>query len=148
MYYTVGEMAKKLGLAPSTLRYYDQKGLLPFVERTDGGIRRFKDGDCEWLRVIVCLKGTGMKLDDIKSFIEMAMKGDETIELRLELITERKAAVAAQIAELEEVMRVLEFKEWYYKTAKENGTTDVPRNMPTDEIPSELRGVSLKLKNG
>lgn len=58
MYYTVGEMAKKLGLAPSTLRYYDQKGLLPFVERTDGGIRRFKDGDCEWLRVIGCLKGT------------------------------------------------------------------------------------------
>lgn len=89
-----------------------------------------------------------MKLDDIKSFIEMAMKGDETVEPRLKLITERKAAVAAQIAELEEVMRVLEFKEWYYKTAKEHGTTDVPRNMPIDEIPSSLREVSLKLKNG
>jgi len=33
MLYTVGEMAKKFNVAPSTLRYYDKEGLLPFVER-------------------------------------------------------------------------------------------------------------------
>ena len=33
MVYTVGEMAKLLGVAASTLRYYDKEGLLPFVER-------------------------------------------------------------------------------------------------------------------
>lgn len=31
MVYTVGEMAKLLGVAASTLRYYDKEGLLPFV---------------------------------------------------------------------------------------------------------------------
>ncbi len=36
MLYTVGEMAKRLGVAPSTLRYYDKEGLLPFVERSGG----------------------------------------------------------------------------------------------------------------
>ena len=45
MYYTIGEMARKLNVAPSTLRYYDKEGLLPFVERSDGGIRMFKDAD-------------------------------------------------------------------------------------------------------
>lgn len=60
MFYTVGEMAKHLGVAPSTLRYYDKEGLLPFVERSSGGIRMFKDADFEWLQVIECLKKTGM----------------------------------------------------------------------------------------
>lgn len=146
MYYTVGEMAKRLGVAPSTLRYYDQEGLLPFVERSEGGIRVFKESDYEWLQVIGCLKKTGMQLRDIKTFIEMAMQGDQTIEPRLALITKQKESVKAQIAELEETLRTLEFKEWYYNTAKENGTTSVPRNMTLDELPKEFREVRLKLR--
>ena len=146
MLYTVGEMARKLGVAPSTLRYYDQEGLLPFVERSSGGIRVFKDSDYEWLQVIGCLKKTGMQLKDIKLFIEMAMQGDETIEPRLALITKQKAAVQTQIAELEETLRTLEFKEWYYTTAKKNGSTEVPRNMTLEALPEEYREVRLKLR--
>ena len=146
MLYTVGEMAKRLGVAPSTLRYYDQEGLLPFVERSEGGIRVFKESDYEWLQVIGCLKKTGMQLRDIKTFIEMAMQGDQTIEPRLALITKQKESVKAQIAELEKTLRTLEFKEWYYNTAKENGTTSVPRNMTLDELPKEFREVRLKLR--
>ena len=52
MFYTIGEMAQKLNVAPSTLRYYDKEGLLPFVERSSGGIRMFKDEDMEWLRLL------------------------------------------------------------------------------------------------
>lgn len=146
MLYTVGEMAKRLGVAPSTLRYYDQEGLLPFVERSEGGIRVFKDTDYEWLQVIGCLKRTGMQLKDIKTFIEMAMQGDETIEPRLALIVKQKESVKGQIAELEETLRTLEFKEWYYQTAKENGSTAIPRNMTADEIPEQFREVQLMLR--
>lgn len=146
MVYTVGEMAKRLGVAPSTLRYYDQEGLPPFVERSSGGIRVFKDNDYEWLQVIGCLKKTGMQLKDIKSFIEMAMQGDETIEPRLALIVKQKEAVKAQIAELEETLRALEFKQWYYETAKENGSTAVPRNITLNELPEQFREVRLKLR--
>ena len=56
MQYTVGQMAKRLGVAPSTLRYYDKEGLLPYVERSDGGIRMSKESDYEWLSIIECLK--------------------------------------------------------------------------------------------
>ena len=45
MIYTVGEMAQKLGVPASTLRYYDKEGLLPFVERSSGGIRMFREND-------------------------------------------------------------------------------------------------------
>ena len=50
--YTVGEMAQKLGVPASTLRYYDKEGLLPFVERSSGGIRMFRENDFEWLHGI------------------------------------------------------------------------------------------------
>ena len=146
MIYTVGEMAKKIGVAPSTLRYYDKEGLLPFVERSSGGIRVFKEADYEWLKVIECLKKTGMPLKDIKTFIEMAMLGDETIDERLELIRKQRDEVGKQIADLQETMDTLNFKCWYYETAKSAGTTAVPRNMTLEELPEEYREIRVKLR--
>lgn len=146
MLYTVGEMAKKIGVAPSTLRYYDKEGLLPFVERSEGGNRIFKESDGEWLQIIECLKKTGMKLRDIKAFVEMAMQGDDTIEPRFDLIVKQKRAVEDQIRELEDILITLEFKEWYYGKARESGSTSVPRNMPLDEILERFRSVRVKLR--
>ncbi len=146
MLYTVGEMAKKLGVAPSTLRYYDKEGLLPFVERSGGGMRVFRDEDFEWLQVIGCLKKAGMKLTDIKSFIEMAMQGDETISERLDLIIAQRKEVESQIEALNKTLATLEFKEWYYTTAKKDGTTDRVRNMPPHELPEQFREIRKELK--
>lgn len=146
MFYTVGEMAKKIGVAPSTLRYYDKEGLLPFVERSSGGIRVFKEADYEWLKVIECLKKTGMPLKDIKTFIEMAMQGDDTIDERLELIRKQRDEVGRQIAELQETLDTLNFKCWYYETAKSAGTTAVPREMKLEELPEEFREIRKKLR--
>lgn len=146
MTYTVGEMASRLGVAPSTLRYYDKEGLLPFVERSDGGFRVFKDSDFEWLQIIECLKKTGMQLSDIKRFVDMAMQGDATIDERLKLIVKQKESVEQQIHTLNETLKTLEFKQWYYETAKSAGTTDVPRNMSADELPEEFREVRMTLR--
>lgn len=111
MQYTVGEVAKKLGIAPSTLRYYDKEGLLPFASRTSSGIRRFSEEDFEWLRVIECLKKAGMALRDIRHFVEMAMQGDATIEERLSLIIAQKNAVERQLVALSDTLQILAFKE-------------------------------------
>lgn len=146
MPYTIGEMAKRLGVTASTLRFYDKEGLLPFVARSDGGIRLFKDADLEWLLMIECLKKTGMSLKDIRRFVEMAMQGDDTIEARLALIVRQKQAVEQQIAALEEIHTTLAFKEWYYETAKAAGTTAVPRQMPPEALPPEFQRVRQKLR--
>lgn len=146
MFYTVGEMAKRLEIAPSTLRYYDKEGLLPFVERSGSGIRMFKESDFEWLQVITCLKKTGMQLSDIKRFIEMATAGDATIDERLDLIVRRKEAVLKQMEELKETLQTLEFKEWYYTTAKAAGTTQVPGNMTYEELPEQFRETRKRLR--
>lgn len=146
MFYTVGEMAKILNTTPSTLRYYDKEGLLPFVERTGSGIRMFKDSDYEWLLVIDCLKNTGMGIKDIKKFIDMAITGDATIKERLQMILRQRESVQEQMAKLQQTLDILDYKVWYYTTADKAGTTAVPRNMAEDEVPQELREARRRLK--
>ena len=146
MVYTVGEMAKLLGVPASTLRYYDKEGLLPFVERSPGGMRMFQEKDYEWLQIIECLKKTGMPPKDIRTYIDMAMRGDETIEQRLKMIEKQRQAVRAQMAELQKTLDTLDFKCWYYETAKQAGTTAVPRNMPLEKIPEQYRGARTTLR--
>lgn len=145
MIYTVGEAAKILHVAPSTLRYYDKEGLLPFVERSDGGIRVFQEKDFDWLFIIECLKKSGLSIKDIKSFIDMALKGDETIDDRLQLFQKQREKVLGQMAELQDTLDTLNYKCWYYETAQKAGTTSVPQNMTMDEIPEQLRGAKEKL---
>ena len=83
MLYTVGEMAKILHIPASTLRYYDKEGLLPLVERSKGGIRMFSDKDYEWLKVIECLKKSGLSIKEIRIFIDMVGRGDSSLTERL-----------------------------------------------------------------
>lgn len=146
MFYTVGEMAKKLNLAPSTLRYYDKEGLLPFVERSGGGIRMFKDSDFEWLAIIECLKKTGMPIKEIKRFIDWCIEGDSTIEERLSLIERQREAMLRQLKQVQDTLDILDYKRWYYKKAKEAGTCDVPRAMAEADIPEKYRAARRRAK--
>ncbi len=146
MVFTVGEMARLLGVPTSTLRYYDKEGLLPFVERSPGGMRLFQEKDYEWLQIINCLKKTGMPLKDIRIYIDMAMRGDSTIDNRLKLILRQREAVEAQMADLQKTLDALDYKCWYYETAKQAGTTAVPRNMPLEEVPEQYRAARITLR--
>ena len=139
MIYTVGEVAKKLNVATSTLRYYDKEGLLPFVERSSGGMRVFKDEDMSWLKIIECLKKTGMPIKDIKHFIDYCMEGDSKIDERLSIIQSQRDAVIKQMKEMQEMLDMLSFKCWYYETAKEAGTCAIHDhdNIQLESIPKE-----------
>ena len=139
MFYTVGEMAKILNIAPSTLRYYDKEGMLPFVERSGSGIRMFKDEDFEWLSIIECLKKTGMSVKNIKIFIDWCMEGDKTLEKRYEIIKRQQQAVENQIMDMQKTLELLKYKSWYYEKAKEAGTCSVHDTITSEEMPEEFR---------
>ena len=147
MLYTIGEMAKLLDIPASTLRYYDKQGLLPFVERSKSGIRMFQEKDYEWLKLIECLKKSGLTLSEIKNYIFMAIRGDETIEDRLQLFLNQKEVITQKITELQETLKVVEYKCWYYETAKKAGTGSVPKEMSLEEIPEEHKNTRLRLKS-
>lgn len=126
MTYSIGEVSKQLSISISTLRYYDKSGLLPLVNRTEGNVRIFDDTDIECLKMIECLKTTGMPLKDIKTFFEWCEEGDVTIDKRYELFITQRENTLRQIRELEEALARIEYKCEYYRVAKERGTTEVP----------------------
>ena len=114
-----------MNLTPSTLRYYGKEGLLPFVARTESGIRTFTNTDLQWLHIIECLKNTGMPIKDIKVFIDWCMLGDATLQERYDMFIERKEIVENQMADLQKTLDTINYKCWYYQTALEAGTEKV-----------------------
>ena len=146
MVYTIGEMAKMLGVPASTLRYYDKEGLLPFVARSSGGIRQFRESDIEWLRVIACMKKAGMSIKDIRQYLELSMQGNNTIDTRLAMFRHQREVLQAQMDELQHTLRMVEYKCWYYETAQAAGTVEVLRDMPEDKVPEQFRAIRQELK--
>ncbi len=147
MVYTVGETARMLEVPASTLRYYDKEGLLPFVERSSGGIRMFRDVDFEWLRIIGCMKKAGMPIKAIREYIQLTLSGDDTIDARLELFQRQRESLRAQMAELEHTLSMVEYKCWYYETAKAAGTTAVLNGLDESEIPQRFQAIRRELKS-
>ena len=90
MRYSIGDVAEEMNLPTSTLRYYDRKGLLPFVDRDSAGRRSFKDNDLNFLQVIECMKKCGMTITEIRHFIDLCMQGDVTLMGRYELLEKDK----------------------------------------------------------
>ena len=113
MLYTVGEMARETGIPASTLRYYDKEGLLPFVERSAGGLRMFGDADREALTVIECLKRSGLSIREIREFMGMVARGDASLGERRALFEARRDAVEAEMDRLTRTLEVLDYRCWY-----------------------------------
>jgi DNA-binding transcriptional MerR regulator len=125
MSYTISQVAEKMGVTVPTLRYYDNEGLLPFLDKKSDGTRVFKDEDFQGLAIITCMKNSGMPIKDIKKYMDLCEQGDTSLQERLEIFFERKAAVQKQIEELNKVMETINHKIWYYETAIEAGTEAV-----------------------
>jgi DNA-binding transcriptional MerR regulator len=117
MNYTITQVAEKMNLTAYTLRYYEKEGLLPFVERTESGIRRFTDSDLDWLSLICCLKGTGMSVKNIREYIDLYMRGDETLHERMQIFIEQRENVLKQIKELEKHLAKVDGKIKFYEKA-------------------------------
>ncbi|WP_330638424.1 MerR family transcriptional regulator [Anaeropeptidivorans aminofermentans] len=138
MKYSIGEVASITGITISTLRYYDREGLFPNMERGNGGIRRFNEAEMESLRIIECLKNSGLSIKAIKLFLDWCQEGDSTLEERRELFYERLGVVEKQIEELQKTMNTLRFKCWYYDTAVSFGSEKALKDLNPDKIPEDV----------
>jgi len=132
MYYSIGEVANTTGIAISTLRYYDREGMFPNIERRGGGIRVFSDAEIETIKIIECLKTSGLSIKDITQFLHWCQEGDSSLQKRRDMFHERLEAVKKQMKELQKTMDVIKYKCWYYDTALTAGTEEVPKNMPEE----------------
>lgn len=145
MKYTIGEVAKILGTTASTLRFYESKGLFPFMLRNSGGIRVFDDLDINWCQLLGYLKDAGMSIETMKAYVDLYLLGDSTMEERRELVYNQKEILKAQIEKLQNAMAMINFKCWLYDTAIDGGSMEYARHLPRDQIPPDIANTIDKM---
>lgn len=110
MSYSIGQVAKMNDLTISQIHYYDNQGLLPFIERTEKGDRIFDEEALKYLEMILCLKNTGMPIKEIKHFIDWSMVGAITIPQRLEMMKQQELKILQQIRDSESNLKLIQQK--------------------------------------
>ena len=91
--YSIQEVCNKTGLTAHTLRYYEKEGLLTHVSRR-----------------ICCLKNTGMPLQEIARFVQLAHEGDGTLEERVKLLKDHREKLIAQMDEMQKYLDKITWK--------------------------------------
>lgn len=136
--YTIGQISELFHLPISTLRYYDKEGLFPDLKRSSG-IRQFGDKEIETLRIIECLKKSGLEIKDIKLFMKWCSEGSSTYQKRKELFEHQKELVETEISKLEKVLDMLRFKCWYYERAMKDGNENWIQEHLPDRLPEDIQ---------
>ncbi|MFE3897536.1 MULTISPECIES: MerR family transcriptional regulator [unclassified Priestia] len=113
--YTVKEVAKLLDLTEHTVRYYTDKGLVPNLQRDKNNIRLFDDQSINWLKGAKHLKQSGMSVEAIKSYVDLCLEGESTIQQRYEILLEQKATALAQLEQAKLIVKFMEEKVNHYR---------------------------------
>nr|WSZ95835.1 MerR family transcriptional regulator [Streptomyces sp. NBC_00857] len=116
--YTISEVAALTGLSAHTLRWYERIGLLPDVDRSHTGQRRFSNKDLDWLGFVGKLRLTGMPVAHMVRYAELVRVGEETFEERQELLESTRRDVLDRIEELQDTVAVLDLKIGVYADAR------------------------------
>ena len=140
--YKISEVSKMFNIPVSTLRYYDKEGLFPSLKR-ESGIRLFSNQDLEALRVIECLKRSGLEIKDIKLFMDWCKEGTSTYKNRYELIQNQKEKVIKEIEHLNKTLDMLKYKSWYYSKLLEGGNEENIKSMIPDNLPNDIKEAYL-----
>ena len=108
---SISDMAAETGLTTSTLRYYEQEGLLlEQPDRASSTHRRYLPSQATWLTFITKLRSTGMPIRDIRRYADLARLGEQTTPQRLALLVEHRGHVLEQLAEVQRSLDAIDFK--------------------------------------
>lgn len=106
---TIKETSEQAGLSEDTIRYYEKIGLLPRAERKENRHRVYQAQDVETMKLIACLKKTGMSLDEMKPYLDLA-KNDalQASPEVFDLIQSHKRKIEQQVASLQQIIDLID----------------------------------------
>lgn len=114
MTYTMMQTCKETDMTYQALKYYCNEGLVPNVKRDDNNRRIFDERDVKWIKDLICLKKCGMSIKEMKEYLDLCLQGPSTIPERKVMLAEKKKALQAQIAELNEYVDYIDWKQNFY----------------------------------
>jgi len=116
---TISQASEATGTPVETLRYYERAGVLPSVDRSPAGRRRYTPDDLGWITFVRRLRATGMTIQRIATYGNLVRAGEGTMADRRSLLAKHREDVAAAIDELTETLAVLDRKLAHYEAAEQ-----------------------------
>jgi DNA-binding transcriptional MerR regulator len=110
----ISEAAKRAGVSPPTIRYYEEIGLLPEPERSAAGYRRYTEATVDELRFIRKAQMIGFSLDEIREILQLSRSGQKPCGHVLTLAHQHLAAVDERIRRLQRFRKQLstDLRKW------------------------------------
>lgn len=124
--YTIREISDMFQLPSSTLRYYEDIGILTNIKRNDSGKRIYEDCHVNRLRTICCFKNAGMSISQLKEFFSYESEEAEHIDDILTLLNMHKTSVTEQLKNLQKSYIHLLRKLHYYGDIKKSLESNQP----------------------
>lgn len=133
MTYTMMQTCKETDMTYQALKYYCNEGLVPNVKRDDNNRRIFDERDVKWIKDLVCLKKCGMSIKEMKEYLDLCLQGPSTIPERKVMLAEKKKALQAQIAELNEYVDYIDWKQNFYDEVQSGKRPYISNLIQVDE---------------
>ncbi len=114
MIYTMMEVCREADMTYQTLKFYCNEGLVPNVKRDGNNRRIFSERDVKWIKNLICLKKCGMSIQEMKEYLALCLEGESTIPRRKELLAQKQENLRRSIAELQESVNYIDFKQSFY----------------------------------
>lgn len=112
--YTMMQVCRELNMTYQTLKFYCNEGLVPNVKRDKNNRRIFDEKDVRWVKDLTCLKKCGMSIQEMKDYLNLCLQGASTIVLRKEMLAKKQKELRASMAELEESISFIDWKQNFY----------------------------------
>lgn len=125
---TIKEVSEITGVSIDNLRYYERIGILPAIPRNKSGIREYNEESIKWIELILKFKKSGMSLENIKKYIELAKLGDSTKKERRDILIELKESLEERIKELQECLDITTYKINNYYNLCDSTITEIIDN--------------------
>jgi DNA-binding transcriptional MerR regulator len=103
----IGLVAKKVGLTPDAIRFYERSALLPRPVRTEGGFRQYGESDIETLAFVRSMQGLGFTLSEIRGLLELRGSRLQPCAPMRRRLQEKLADVQLKLADLRKLEREL-----------------------------------------
>lgn len=114
---TISEVSKRCNISPDTLRYYEKEGLIPYVNRTEGGMRNYTEEDCARIGFVKCMRSAGLSIEVLQKYFELFKRGKSTLKARRELLATERKALQERFVELQDTLKRLDYKISVYDQA-------------------------------
>ena len=106
----IRELSARTGLSMDTLRWYEREGLLPLVDRTATGQRRYGAAAVRFVYLVQALRRTGMPVTDVREFVHLGGGELRNHPARMAMLERHRAAVAEHIVQLRRDAALVEEK--------------------------------------